>query len=318
VTNANGTSANTAADNYTFVAPAAPAITSVSPTSGPTAGGNNVTINGTGLTGATAVTFGGTPAASITTNSATQIVVVAPAKAAGAVDISVTNANGTSANTAADNYTFVAPAAPAITSVSPTSGPTAGGNNVTINGTGLTGATAVTFGGTPATISTNTSTQIVVVAPAHAAGLVDVRVTNANGTSANGPGDNYTFVAPAPPAITSISPNTGLVAGGNNVLINGTGLTGATAVSFGGTPATISSNSATQIVVVAPAHAAGAVDISVTTPVGTSANTAADNYTYTATNNDPLGLAALVQAVVDLVAALLAAVECGLNPAACG
>ena len=67
----------------------------------------------------------------------------------GTVYVRVTTAGGTSATSAADQYTYVA--VPTITSLSPTSGPAAGGTSVIITGTGFTGATAVTFGATPAT-----------------------------------------------------------------------------------------------------------------------------------------------------------------------
>src|SRR3989344_2533651 len=43
------------------------------------------------------------------------------------------------------------PATPAVTSISPTSGSTAGGTTVTITGTNLSGVTAVNFGANPAT-----------------------------------------------------------------------------------------------------------------------------------------------------------------------
>ncbi len=56
----------------TYTAPA-PAITSITPTSGPTAGGTSVTINGTNFTGATRVGFGGLAATSYTVNSDTKI-----------------------------------------------------------------------------------------------------------------------------------------------------------------------------------------------------------------------------------------------------
>jgi len=113
VTTPGGTSANTAADNYTYVAPApaAPTVTLLNPTSGTTAGGTMVVITGTNLTGATAVTFGGTAATSFMVDSATQIMATSPAHAAGVVDVLVTTPGGTSANTAADNYTYVAPVA---------------------------------------------------------------------------------------------------------------------------------------------------------------------------------------------------------------
>ena len=67
----------------TTTAPPTPTITALAPTSGTTAGGTSVQITGTGLTGATAVNFGATPATTFTVDSATQITATAPAHAAG-------------------------------------------------------------------------------------------------------------------------------------------------------------------------------------------------------------------------------------------
>jgi hypothetical protein len=86
---------------------------------------------------------------------------------------------------------------PTVISVSPTSGPAAGGNSVTITGANLSNATGVSFGGTPATgLTNNTATSITVTAPPQAAGQVDVTVTTAGGTSATGAGDKYTYFDP--------------------------------------------------------------------------------------------------------------------------
>ena len=256
-------------NSYTYVAP--PTLTSLNPTTGPTAGGTSVTIDGTNLSGASSVTFGGA-AATITTNTATQITVTTPAGSAGAVDVAVTTVGGSA--TLPDSYTYVAP--PALTSLNPTTGPTAGGTTVTIDGTNLSGASSVTFGGTAATITANTSSQITVTTPAGAAGAVDVAVTTVGG-SATLPG-SYTYVAP--PALSSLNPTTGPTTGGTSVTIDGTNLSGASSVTFGGAAATITANTSSQITVTTPASAAGAVDVAVTT-VGGSA-TLPGSYTYVA------------------------------------
>ena len=47
---AGGTSATSAADQYTYIVPPVPTVTNVSPTSGPVTGGTTVTITGTGFT----------------------------------------------------------------------------------------------------------------------------------------------------------------------------------------------------------------------------------------------------------------------------
>ena len=256
-------------NSYTYVA--APALTSLSPTTGPTAGGATVTIDGTNLSGASSVTFGGA-AATITANTSSQITVTTPAGAAGAVDVVVTTVGGGA--TLPNSYTYVAP--PALTSLSPTTGPTAGGTSVTIDGTNLSGASSVTFGGVAATITTNTSNQITVTTPARGAGAVDVAVTTVGG-SATLP-NSYTYVAP--PALTSLTPTSGPTAGGTSVTIDGTNLGGSSSVTFGGAAATITTNTSNQVTVTAPAGAAGAADVVVTT-VGGSA-TLTNGYTYVA------------------------------------
>jgi endoglucanase len=87
--------------------PTAPTVTSVAPSSGPTGGGTSVTIMGTNLTGATAVKFGVTAAATFTVNTATQITATSPS-GSGTVDVTVTTPSGTSAPGALDHFTFVA------------------------------------------------------------------------------------------------------------------------------------------------------------------------------------------------------------------
>ncbi|WP_218834982.1 IPT/TIG domain-containing protein [Paenibacillus sp. E222] len=169
---------------------------------------------------------------------------------------------------------------PTITSVSPTLGSTSGGTTVTLTGTNLTDATAVKFGATEATSYTvNSATQITAIAPAGSAGTVDVTVTTPGGTSTTSAADQYTYHAE--PTITSVSPTSGPTTGGTAVTLTGTNLTDATEVMFGATAATsYTVNSATQITAIAPAGSAGTVDVTVTTPGGTSTTSAANQYTY--------------------------------------
>jgi hypothetical protein len=121
------------------------------------------------------------------------------------VNVSVTTAGGTGNGLV---YTYVA--VPALTSLSPTSGPVAGGNTVTLTGTGFTGATAVSFGATAATSFTVVSaTQITAVAPA-GTGTVQVTLTTVGGTSN---GVSYTYVpGPAPVGLGTAS-SFGVLAG---------------------------------------------------------------------------------------------------------
>ena len=276
VTTPDGTSVTSAADQYTYVS--APTVTSIGPKTGPTGGGTSVTITGTGFSVAPpvgAVKFGAANA-TYAINSNTQITATSPANSAGVYDITVTTVGGTSAVSAADQFTYEP--APTVTAVSPGSGPTSGGTTVIITGTNFGGLAGVTFGGAPATSFTaNSTTQITATTPA-GAGTVDVRVTTVNGTSTTSPAARFTYVTA--PTVTSISPNSGPSTGGTSVTITGTNFTGATAVTFGVASATgVTVDSATQITATAP-PGTGTVDVTVNSPGGTSATSAFSRFTY--------------------------------------
>jgi hypothetical protein len=272
VTGPGGTSSTLPADQFTY----GPQVTRVAPATGSPAGGTSVVITGAGLTGATAINFGSTPATSFTVNSATSVTAVTPA-GSGSVNVTVTTPAGTSPISSSDTFVYTSPV-PSVSSVSPASGSTAGGNTVTLGGNGFTGATTVSFGGNPATgITVLSSTVITAVAPAGSAGTVDVTVTTPGGTSAANPNDHYTYGS----AVTSVSPHTGSTAGGTVVTVTGNGFTGSTAVDFGSTPGTsLVVNSNTSVTVTSPAGAVGTVDVRVVTPSGTSPVVGGDAFTY--------------------------------------
>ena len=84
--------------------------------SGLAVGGTSVTITGTGFTGSSAVKFATTPATGYIITSGTQVVATSPA-GSGTVDVIVTNPNGPSATSPADEFTYEG--APSVTAVSP-------------------------------------------------------------------------------------------------------------------------------------------------------------------------------------------------------
>ena len=245
---------------------AAPVVASVSPSQGSASGGTTVTVTGTGFTGAVTVRFGAKPATSFTVDSNTQITAVSPS-GTGSVNVTVTTGQGTSSQLVPFGYT----SAPSLTGLTPTQGPVSGGTTVTLTGTGLTGATAVSFGGVAATSFTvNSATQITAVTPPHTAGAAAVTVTTPGGTSNPDNPSAYFFYA-ASPSLTTVTPSSGSTVGGATVVLVGNDLLGATAVSFGGVAATsFTVNSATQITAVTPPHTAGTAAVTVTTPGGTS------------------------------------------------
>jgi hypothetical protein len=281
VTTPAGTSATSPADRFTYTAVTAPAVTALSPTSGPEAGGTSVTITGSGFTGATAVDFGTTAATNVNVVNDNSITATSPA-GTGTVDVTVTTPAGTSPTSTADQFTYTAVTAPAVTALNPTSGPEAGGTSVTITGSGFTGATAVDFGTTPATnVNVVSDTSITATSPA-GTGTVDVTVTTPAGTSPTTTADQFTFTSTAAPTISGLSPTSGPETGGTVVTISGAGFTGATAVDFGTTPAASFTVVDDTTITAATPAGTGVVDMTVTTPNGTSATSPADQFTFTA------------------------------------
>ena len=179
---------------WVFVA--APTVSSIAPSGGPTAGGTTVVITGSNFAGATAVNFGAAAAASFTIDSATLITATSPA-GSGIVDVTVTNAAATSAAGAADQFTY---AAPAVSSIAPSSGAAAGGTGVEITGANFAGATAVQFGSNYASFTVDSADSISATAPS-GSGTVDVTVTVSGQTSATSAADQFTYI----PALTLAS-----------------------------------------------------------------------------------------------------------------
>jgi photosystem II stability/assembly factor-like uncharacterized protein len=108
---------------------------------------------------------------------------------------------------------------------------------------------------------------------------VAVIVTTPGGTSPTVGGDQFTYMGP--PTVTALFPSHGWQFGETSVNIDGTGFTGATSVHFGSAPAvsfTVTNDN--EISAVAP-PGTGTVDVSVTTPYGTSATgSSGDQFTY--------------------------------------
>ena len=267
---------------YTAASNPAPTVTAISPASGASSGGTPVTITGTGFLTGSMVKLGGTAATGVTVVSSTSITATTAAHPSGVVDVVVTNSD-TQSGTLPQSFTYTAISnpTPTVTAISPTSGPSSGGTAVSITGTGFLAGSTVNFGGTVATgVTVVSSTSITAMTPAHAAGVVNVVVTNAeeqSGTLTNG------FTYNPAPAVTAIAPNNGTPAGGTSVTVTGTSFLPGATLSLGGTPATgLTVASGTSITATTPAHAAGAVNVVVTNPDGQT-GTLANGYTYSST-----------------------------------
>jgi hypothetical protein len=226
---------------YTTVSNPAPTVTGISPTSGTANGGTAVTITGTGFLGAT-VTVGGTAATGVTVVSSTSITATTAAHAPGIVDVVVTNSDAQSGTlTQGFTYTTVSNPVLMVTAISPSSGPASGGTAVSITGTGFQAGSMVSLGGAAATgVTVVGSTSITATTVSHAAGAVNVVVTNREeqiGTLTNG----YTYTSTTPGlGLGVLSASSATVVAGQTasytLSIGGSGMSGTASLSCTGAP----------------------------------------------------------------------------------
>jgi len=289
-------------------------ITSVSPATGPSAGGTPVTITGTGFAPGATVSFGFAAASKIVVVSSTQITAITPPQVGGAANITIVNPSGTSGSLAG-GFLYSAPppvTQPILNVVVPNTGSPEGGTAITISGSNFVSGLTVTVGGSAATVTSMKANAIQATTPAGSAGTAgNIVVTNPNGQSATLKAAFSYANPPAPPILSSISPASGSSNGGTQVVITGSGFQYGTVVSFGGPPpypytnsvggklATTMAvtNNATLcgtgvplpcIIATTPAFAAGATSVSVTTmdpatgviDAGSGSNTLTAAYTF--------------------------------------
>ncbi|MPY18868.1 IPT/TIG domain-containing protein [Paenibacillus glucanolyticus] len=274
----------TLTDGFTYVTPPpppSPIVTSVSPNNGYLAGGATVYVYGSNFVSGSKVYFGPNEATSVTyTNSTTLRAIVPASGSAGAVDVTVSKPDGTK-GLLASGYTYKLLPTPVIDQVTPNSGYLTGGEKITIQGSNFFTGLKVYFGTTEATVSSITSTELKVVSPASSTvGLVDLTIVNNDGTQGS-LSNGYTYLALPSPVISQITPNSGLMAGGEHVFISGSNFQYGVKVYFGAKEASLVSYYADgYLEVVAPATStAGAVDVQLVNPDNQSVTLPAA-YTY--------------------------------------
>ncbi|MBL8922160.1 MAG: IPT/TIG domain-containing protein [Myxococcaceae bacterium] len=278
VTNPDGQSA-TLTGGVTYVVPP-PSISTLTPNTGPGAGGTTVRITGNGFQVGASVGFGASSSPVATVLNATEIDAVTPAGADGPVNLTIVNPDGQS-TTLNNGFTFVAP--PTVAQVQPTSGSTAGGTLITITGTFLRQGATVQVGST-ACANVNVAmggTTITCQTPAGTAGPVAIRVTNPDG-QAGLLNNAFTYLAPVPPPIvTAVTPSFAAVTGGQQVTIQGSGFQAGATVLFGTITSTaVNVVSPSAILATVPgAPGVGVVDVTVTNP-DTQFGRLASSFTY--------------------------------------
>src|SRR4029077_7208942 len=279
---------------------ACPAGAPVFPCTGPNSGNRGTsfgfTLTGSGLTGATAVNVtggGGITVTGVTSVSDTTVnatFTISAGTSGGARNVSVTTSLGGTTNTVP--FTIIVPPGD-LTSISPNTGARGTAVNVTLNGTGFTGSTAVNVSGTGIAVSNfvevndTTITATFTITATATLGARNVTVTNPTATPVTSNPVAFTVVTPGTPTLTSISPNSGVRGTAHAVTLTGTGFTATgttvhvTAPANGLTITGVTIVNATTITATFNTTATaivGAREIYVTTPGGTTGTVA---YTVT-------------------------------------
>jgi hypothetical protein len=274
VTTPGGTSSTSPSDLFAY---GPPTVSSISPDAGTTAGGTSVTLTGSAFSSGAEVFFGTKVATNVIVNATgTSLTATTPAQAAGVVNILVTTSGGASTASGNDLYAY---GTPTITGLSPGAGLPGGGTTVIISGMSFSQDSTVKFGANAATVVAVAflGSSIRVTSPAGSE-TVNVSVTTPAGTSTASSADLFAYGAPS---VSSVASDAGPVTGGTSTTITGSGFLAGATVDFGTTPASsVTVDSPTQITAVSPAHASGPVDVSVTTPLGTSASSPGDVFVY--------------------------------------
>ncbi|MBI2787226.1 MAG: IPT/TIG domain-containing protein [Elusimicrobia bacterium] len=168
---------------WTYVTPPVPTLTTVSPSNGFGVGGTAITLGGAGFKSGATVAVGGNLATDVIFVNSTQILAKTPPGVAGPQNVTVTNPDA-NFTTLIGGFTYVP--SPVIQSIVPNTGLTAGGQTITLNGTGFQNGATVTIGGTPATgITFVNANQIRAVTPAKPDGAYNVVVTNPDSQFSN-------------------------------------------------------------------------------------------------------------------------------------
>ncbi|MCX5749658.1 MAG: IPT/TIG domain-containing protein [Candidatus Saganbacteria bacterium] len=174
---------------------------------------------------------------------------------------------------------------PSVTSISPVSGLNTGTTEVTISGVYFTGTSAVKIDSFPVQSFSvvNDTTITAVIQSGIIPNVYHITVTNADGTSATSWVDQFSVISTSSPAVTSITPSSGINNAEVPVTITGTNLSGATAVNVGATGMTIVSNSSTEIIARVPSGLTpGTYYITVTNADGTSPANSSGQFTVLA------------------------------------
>lgn len=259
-------------------------IAKVEPADGPVGGGTPITITGTGFLGKTTVLVGGKPAIGVQVVADDEVIAVTPPGIFGSQPVHVINERGTSVLKKGFFYT----AAPHVATVQPAAGPTLGGTDATVLGTGFTPDIEIFVGsGQASVLEVVSANELRISTPPGAPGAADVKAVTTFGTSTLPGAFVYTDdQGQASTKILSIAPPSGPVAGGQTVTIVATGLVSKddTTVLFGDKLAklvSIDPSAHTAVIITPKGSKSGPVDVKLLTSKGSDEATAGYDYSQT-------------------------------------
>jgi hypothetical protein len=258
-----------------------PTLTSISPNMGVQGNSVPVTLTGTNLGGATSVTVSGTR---VTVSGMTVVNSTTITATFNILGTATPSARTVTVNTPIGaptvTFTVLNVLSPTLSSIAPNTGGRGATVPVTLTGTNLTGATAITVSGPGGVVVSGISVvnPTTVTANFAISSSANVSARNVTITTANGTSNPVTFtvVVPPVPALTSIAPNTGVRNTVVPVTLTGTNLTGTTTVSVSGSGVgvagihVVNDTSVTVNFTVSAGASLTARTVSVTTAGGTS------------------------------------------------
>ncbi len=247
-------------------------VTSVTPDRGSSLGGEQVIVEGTGFVEGTQVRFGTGTALDPSIVDSGKLVVVTPRLPRDVYAVTVSNQNGTETLTGA--YATFDPVR--VRQVVPYAGPLGGGTVITVIGTGFIAPANLEFGtqtALPGPTSSSDETELYANTPPAVPvveGAVDVSVTVQEPVSGNMVTSTLTngFVyydeTDTSPRVIAVTPSTGLIDGGTEIRVVGTGLDDpSTVVEIGGVPASCTVVDDHMVTCTTPPAPEGVVDVRV-------------------------------------------------------
>lgn len=287
---ADATTAVSLVGAYTYAVPGVDPVNpvrdfvAVEPRVGAATGGTRIAINGLGLTGVTGVTIRGAAAVGVTVLGDTMVTCTTPSGAVGPADVALTLDDGVVLTRPRAFYYFDLASTlppPIVESITPASGPLAGGSPFVLRGRRFAQVVDVAIDGRPATGVLRVNDTITARAPVGVrAGAVDVAVAHSDGQASFLVGGFTYFVpgatAPPPPTITTLQPAVASSLGGTVISVTGTGFAAGAIVLVDGLPGRdVAVPAATRLDFRAPARSPGVARLTIVNPDGQFAERAA-------------------------------------------